>query len=107
MSKALRCDRCGAYYRPDEEERETIYIPRVAWRDAQSTKIQKTSRAYEDLDLCPECAEDFEYFMTGYPLAVSSAQAEKDRAHLEQLENTRIMKQDAPKRVSSIDNDDD
>ena len=70
MSKALKCDRCGYFYRPDEEEKETVFIPRIAWRNAKSVKEQKVTRGMDEIDLCPRCAEDLQLFLEGNPLTL-------------------------------------
>lgn len=69
MSKAIKCDRCGNYYIPSEEENETAFIPRIAWRNAKSIRDQKVTRSMDEIDLCPYCAEDFQLFLDGNPLA--------------------------------------
>lgn len=69
MSKAIKCDRCGNYYIPSEEENETAFIPRIAWRNAKSIRDQKVTRSMDEIDLCPCCADAFQLFLEGNPLA--------------------------------------
>ena len=76
MSKALRCDRCGGYYRPDEEARETMFIPRITWRNAESVKDVRVTRSLEELDLCAKCTDAFDLFMKGFTLKKKEEDAE-------------------------------
>lgn len=75
MSKALRCDRCKGYYRPDEEVLETSYIPRIGWRNAESVRNQQITKSMEDIDLCADCTKDFERFLKGWPLNVEEKES--------------------------------
>lgn len=65
MSRAKKCDRCGAFY----EENARIKVKRngETFIDGLNTTTSN-GFTYKSYDLCDECVDDLMHFLTGTPL---------------------------------------
>lgn len=58
MSKALKCDRCGSFYIPDESHQKRN---RVSFYNFDYDNVSYSDRV--QLDLCPKCADRLESWL--------------------------------------------
>ena len=56
MADAKKCDRCGSFYDITYFE-DTLY--------ANELTLCKVGKRMYDVELCPECSEEFDNFMSG------------------------------------------
>ena len=62
MSKAIKCDRCGYYFVPDEEQGEYVHIDQVLFKNVIRPDGRDGIRTETFGDLCPTCTKKFVQF---------------------------------------------
>lgn len=88
MANAKKCDRCGKCYDPasiEDNPNVVVSFSIPIFQTAEDYKNHRFTRSFggdddnwgDNVDLCPECTDEFTLFMDGNPLKISENDFDK------------------------------